>query len=117
MVIFERPSLPVLLRHHRTLFLIKESEAMFPAERRIVGYNLQPVPIVLVTEATIKNETIRRTTAVIDGGVSAVEAEDKGYSERVAWETILQLISEPHVSVTGNESGIVQADLYKLIRL
>lgn len=83
----------------RTFFFDKFVNINFTVERKIVPYNSQLVPILIVHEASLDNQTTTRNTNVADGSILAVETKEKKYVMRVARAMTPQQISETPVLV------------------
>lgn len=83
-----------------TYFIDRTQKRAFPAGRKLFPYNLQPVAILIVHEASVAKRITRRTTNVTNGSVLDSEANEQQYVVRVVRTTTLQWISEPPVLVS-----------------
>lgn len=70
--IVENLVVPVLLG---TPFMDKFVNGIFPGEGKTVAYNPQPVPTLMVHEASVDDQTTTKNNRATDG--SAVAAEEK----------------------------------------
>lgn len=99
---------PILLG---TQFIGKFFKGILPAKSKIVPYNSQPVPILMVYEASSDNRTTTRTTDETDGSVMPVKTEEQEHFVRVARAMTLQPMFTIPFLVRTSTSEIGQVDL------
>lgn len=72
--IFKKLALLVLFE---TTFIDRFVEGIFPTERKIFPYNLQPLSILKIHEVSVENRIETRKINVFDGAVQAVRTEEQ----------------------------------------
>lgn len=90
-------------------FIDKLVKEIFPAEEKIFAHDLQPVPILMVHEASVDIRIIIWSTNKADGSILAAETGGQEHVVSVERATTTQLVSETPVSFNTNKSKFIQS--------